>query len=158
MIDLATGAEEDVDLRGPTTVHVYFEGANEGDAVDDNGDGLEEVQAEIVSLDLTGGSSLGQVQVRQRSDVASLGQIRELANNTSGLLDIDPFAPGDAASFFDVFFEIEVGGQTFITAQPKRMRTIITEKPPGPGDTYADPQILELLDPITLAAHRPGDR
>ena len=150
LIDLTSGAEEEVDLRGPTTVHVFFEGANEGDAVDDDGDGLEEVQAEIVSLNLTGGSSLGQVRVRQRSDVASLGQIRELVNNTSGLLDIDPFAPGDAASFFDVFFEIEVGGQTFITAQPKRMRTIITEKPPGPGDTYVDRQIIELLDPITL--------
>ena len=45
LIDLLTsGAEENVDLRGPsTTVHVYFEGPSEGDAVDDDGDGLEEV-------------------------------------------------------------------------------------------------------------------
>ncbi len=150
LINLATGAEENIRLRGPSTVHVFFEGANEGDAEDDDGDGLEEVQTEIVSMNLTGLSSLGPVVVRQRSDVASRGQIQELANNTSGLLDVDPFAPGDADSFFDVYFEIEVGGQTYITARPKRMRTTITHKPPGEGDTYFDPQIVELLDPVTL--------
>jgi len=150
LIELASGNSEEINLAGPATVHVFFEGPNEGDATDDDIDGLDEVQTEIVSMNLTGTSSLGPVQVRVRTDQPSLGEIEEQVNNNPGLLDLDPFAPGNADSFFDVFFEIEVGGQRFITAQPKRMSAIITEKPPGQGESYSNPDIIELLDATTL--------
>ena len=150
LVDLNSGLEEEVALRGPATVHVLFEGPAEGDAADEDGDGLDEVQTEIVSMNLTGSSSLGGVTVRQRADLPSIGEIEELVNNNTGLLDIDPFAAGDADSFFDVFFDIEINGQRFVTSQPKRMRTIITEKPPAEGETYESPEIVELLDSVTL--------
>ena len=43
-------------LRGPAEAHVFFEGANEGDAFDDDGNGLGEVETELVSLNLTDGN------------------------------------------------------------------------------------------------------
>jgi hypothetical protein len=68
-------------------------------------------------------------------------------NNTPGLLDVNPFAPGTADSFFDVFFEIEVGGQTLHNEVPARMADIIDQKPPGCGTIYqSSHEPIELLD------------
>ena len=67
---------------------------------------------------------------------STTGEIEELVNNNPGRLDIDPFHPGDADSFFDIYFEINVAGQKYYTIAPKRMSTVITEKPPGPSDIY----------------------
>ena len=49
LIDRA-GVSELINVAGPTTVHVFFEGSNEGDAQDDDGDGFDEVQTEMVSM------------------------------------------------------------------------------------------------------------
>ena len=138
------GPSERIILSGPATVDVFFEGA-EGIADDDDGDGLDDVETEIVSMSLTGNSSLGPVEVRLNPNIPSGGEIEEQVNNTPGLLDVDPFAPGSANSFFDVFFEIEIGGQVFHTIDPKHMRTVITEKPPVSG-VYEDRQIIDLFD------------
>jgi hypothetical protein len=68
-------------------------------------------------------------------------------NNTPGLLDVNPFAPGTADSFFDVFFEIEVGGQTLHNEDPVRMEAVIESKPPGRGTTYqSSHEPIELFD------------
>ncbi|MDX1745695.1 MAG: hypothetical protein R3324_07140, partial [Halobacteriales archaeon] len=146
-IDIITpgGGTETVDLRGPSTVHVYFEGQTEGDAQDDDGDNRDDVETEIVDLELRGISSLGEVIVRLNPNEPSLGEIEELVNNNDGLLDVDPFANGDADSFFDVFFEIEIGGQLLFNQDPKTMRAVITEKPPGIGDVYEDPEVIPLF-------------
>jgi len=141
-----SGIREIIPLRGPTTVHVFFEGS-EGDADDDNGNGRDEVETEIVSMNLTGNSSLGPLKIRLNPDVPSGGLIEENQNNNPGLLDVDPFAPGNADSFFDVFFEIEIGGQVFHPELPRRLSTTITHKPPKPGTIYTNLEVIQLLDP-----------
>jgi hypothetical protein len=129
-----------VSLTGPTEVDVFFE-EDEGDADDDGGNGLEEVETEIVSMTLTGVSQIaGPITVRESS-------LRRTVNNTPGLLDVNPFAPGTADSFFDVFFEIEVGGQTLHNEDPVRMEAVIESKPPGRGTTYqSSHEPIELFD------------
>jgi len=132
-------------LRGPMQVDVTFDGPNEGDARDDDGNGRDEVDTEIVSMSLTGGGATLTLNPAR----PSLGQIEELVNNTAGLLDVDPFAPGDADSFFDVFFEISVGTDTLHNETPLRMRAVIDEKPPLVRYIYMLPQgvRIELFDP-----------
>ncbi len=141
------GSSETVAVSGDTTVHVFFEGAVEGDALDNDGDTRDEVVAQMVDLNLTGTSSMGPVTVRVHPTMPSMGEIEETANPTPGLLDLPPFAPdGTADSFFDIFFEIELGGQLYYTIDPKRMSSLITHKPPGPGDLYENLQQIELYD------------
>ena len=57
-------------------------------------------------------------------------------DDTPGRLDVPPFGAANRKgnSFFDIYFQIEVAGQTFFTIVPKRMETLIRHKPPGPGD------------------------
>jgi hypothetical protein len=146
-LQLPNGDSEVIHLAGPTTVHVFFEGPNEGDANDDNGNGLDDVATEMVDMQLTGNSSFGPVLVRLNPAIPSRGQIEETANTQPGRLDLPPFAPtGTANSFFDVFFEIRVGPLVLHTATPKRMSSVITHKPPAPGDTYENPEKIPLLD------------
>jgi hypothetical protein len=143
---------EVVTLSGPTTVEAYMDGENDGDATDDDGDGLDEVSAQLVDMDLRGNSSMGPVQVTLNPDVASMGEIEETANNTPGTLDVAPFRPGPANSFFDVFPEIRVGtGAAAMVLRPAtalRLQALIRHKPPAPGDTYVNPftQPVPLLD------------
>ncbi|MBN2473694.1 MAG: hypothetical protein JXB62_03725, partial [Pirellulales bacterium] len=144
---------EMVELSGPTTVAVYFEGAAEGTAYDNDGDQRDEVRTQIVDLNLTGHSPmLGPITVRLHPGIPSLGEIEETLNFTPGVLDLPPFADGGSAdSFFDVFFEIEVGGQLFHTEVPKRMHTLITHKPPRPGDVYENLQQIPLINAYGFA-------
>ena len=139
---------ETLDVTGSATAHVYFEGPTEGTANDDDGDGREEVLTRMVDLDLAGYSpSLGPVYVRLNPAMPSLGLIEETTNATAGILDLPPFTPtGTADSYFDLFFEIEVGGQFYYTAAPKHMSGRITHKPPGPLDWYENLEQIELLD------------
>src|SRR5262249_29803128 len=63
---------------------------------------------------------------------------------------LPPFAAtGKADSYFDVFVEFLVGGQVYHPAQPLHMQSVITHKPPAPGETYVNPftQPIELLGP-----------
>ncbi|MDP6546488.1 MAG: pre-peptidase C-terminal domain-containing protein, partial [Phycisphaerae bacterium] len=47
-----------------------------------------------------------------------------------GWLDLDPFAPGDADSFFDVFFQIDVGGGLVLhNEEPIRIESVMDHKP-----------------------------
>jgi uncharacterized repeat protein (TIGR01451 family) len=141
---------ETVELRGPTTVHVFV--GPQGQAQDTDGDGRDQVQTEIVSMELRGSSSLGPVLVRLRNpnkhpNQRSTGEIEETANTQTGRLDLPPFAPaGTAESFFDVFVEVVVGNQVFHNDKPKRLTGRITHKPPKEGDTYESPDVIELLD------------
>jgi len=71
----------------------------------------------LTELELTGTSSLGPMTVKLDPARVSLGEIEELANNTPGTLDLPPFtATGTAFSFFDVFLQVEVGGQVLTAA------------------------------------------
>ncbi|MCA9248679.1 MAG: choice-of-anchor D domain-containing protein, partial [Planctomycetales bacterium] len=140
------GSTEFVPLLGRTEIDVFFEGPDEGDASDDSRNGRDEVPTEMVALDLQGNSSLGPIQIRLNPNMPSVGEIEEQVNNNPGILDVDPFAPGNADSFFDVFFEISVGGTVLHNNVPKRMSSVIGNKPPAPGDTYENNDNTELLD------------
>jgi hypothetical protein len=140
-----------VELSGDanTVILVFFEGA-EGAAVDDDDplDGLDEVQTEIVSMELTGvHADLGPVNMRVNPLMPSLGEIEELQNNTQGILDVPPFtATGIAYSFFDVFVEIEVGGFVLHNEIPAKMKANIDNKPPLVGTNYTDSSTIPLLN------------
>ena len=164
---LADEITESVRVAGPTTVHVFFEGDTAGSADDDDGDGLDEVATEMVDLNLSGVSELlGPVHVRLHPGIPSLGQIEENENLAAGVLDLPPFGPPgtNADSFFDIYFEIEVLGQTFHTIDAKRMQGVITYKPPEPGNLYQSPEEIRLYDSdgnpteyyLAAASHEPN--
>jgi hypothetical protein len=169
-IQLPDGAVENLLLSGPTTVEVHL-----GNLADTDGDAREQVPTEMVQLELTGlNPTLGLVSLRLRDPSLppfrrSTGQIEENVNNTPGILDVPPFAPGGTAdSFFDVFFEVEVGGQILHSEHPSRMESTISHKPPSQGTAYDKPPgMIPLLDEqgnptgisIVQASHvpSPGD-
>ncbi len=147
-VELIGLLNESVSLSGPTKVDVTLKPA------DTNNNGLEQVPTEMVALSLSGSSSVGPLTVNLRPETASpfmrtLGEIEENANTMAGRLDLPPFAPsGTASSFFDVFFEVDIPSMGMIlhNRQPKHMQGVITRKPPGPGDYYFSPDIIQLYD------------
>jgi len=104
-------------------------------------------------MNLFGSSSLGPVAIGLRSDIPSLGEIAEQANAQPGLLEVPPFVgPGAMAdSFFDVWAEIQVGGQVLHPAGPLPLETVIAHKPPQDGERYVNPYLepVELIDAAT---------
>ncbi len=127
----ATDAVVGASLGGPVLI------VRENKPADKDGDGLDEVNTEMVFMELTGGG----VTVRESSTRHSDGVIEEQANVTSGVLDF----PAD--SFFDVFFEVEVGGLTLHNETPFRLACKITEVPPY--KCFYEPPIktpIDLLD------------
>jgi hypothetical protein len=141
---------ETVQLFGPTTVHV-----NLGEIADTDGDGMEQLQTEMLQLELTGSSpNLGPIMVMLR-DVAkhpmqaTMGEIEEDSSDTKDTLDVPPFTPtGRASSFFDVFFEIQLPNLQLVlhNHDPKHMETTITNKPPAEDEVYESPDVIELFD------------
>ena len=103
-INTPSGSET-LELTGSTTIEVDL-----ASLADTDGNGQEQVQAEIVQLELTGTSTLlGPVTLRLRDPAKppfqrSTGEIEEAANNMPEVLDIPPFTEiGVAVSFFDMF-------------------------------------------------------
>jgi hypothetical protein len=157
-------------LSGTAKVHVYFEGANLGQADDDDGDGRDEVQTELIELKLIGSDPLvGHVEMGLHPTKPSLGQIEERAMYTPGILDLPPFTPtGTADSFFDVFIEVDLPdvGLTLYGELANRLTAVITHKPPAPCDTYQSLVEILLVDapgndrgslsPLRLTIGTPG--
>jgi hypothetical protein len=179
VIDLCLNIEMDIpgiglvrtSLYGPATIYTQV-GPN-GEASDMGGNGREEVTSELVSLNLLGMDPIvGQVRMNLNANMASIGQIEERANNTPGILDIPPFtATGDADSFFDVFFQIELQsiGMVLLTNQPIRLTSVITNLPPVGDYSDISQTKVELLDqngqptgihfgPITSCQETPPER
>ncbi len=138
-----------VSLEGPTIVEVKV-GPN-GEASDTDGDGKDQVRTEMVQLELTGASPMGPVTMRLRDPAShprkrTLGSIEETENTQDGRLDLQPFAPdGSAESYFNVYFEVEVGGKVLHNHAPKVMRRRIWHKPPGAGEIYFSPTVIPLF-------------
>ncbi len=139
-------------LTGSAEQHVYFERELEGSAYDFSGDGLDEVYTELVSLDLAGVSpTFGPVSLTLHPDMMSGGQIEEVENKTIGVLDVPPFGPSGtvADSFFDIYYEIDVGGEQLFSQVPMRLEGVISHKPPGPEDLFdwcQQSQSIQLVD------------
>ncbi len=136
VIQPPAGPPEAVQMSGPTIV--YTEIPPEGTATDSDLDGLDQVPTEILSMDLTGMSSFGPVELHRDLRHRTSGEIEENVNNTPGVLDLPPFTlTGNAQSFFDVFFQIDILGMPPMFGMlPAHMVTVITHKPPAAGETY----------------------
>lgn len=139
---------ETLRMTGQVTVHVFFEGLQEGLADDDDGDSLDEVATEIVELDLVGFSPLlGLVRMSLNTALPSMGQMEETTDSNTGVLDVPPFGIGTVGSFFNVFFELEIGGQRFYNVTPLRWYCVLSEKPAGHQDIYGNLEDIELFYP-----------
>ncbi|MGH8104531.1 MAG: DUF6073 family protein, partial [bacterium] len=139
-------------LRGPTTVRVDI--GPQGEAHDLDLDGNDEVLTEMVQLELSGTSpTLGPVNIHIRPPAMdpfrqTMGLIREQTNTMPGTLEVPPFGPGLADSFFDVFFEVEIpaAGLILHNHDPKHMTAILSHKPPAQGEYYEHPGCTDLFD------------
>jgi hypothetical protein len=132
-LDIAGVGQSSVTVTGNAVMEVSFEGPTPGAAMDNNGNGRDELAAQLTSLDLIGiDPFFGTVKIGLDPGVACDGQLEEQANVTPGVLDLAPFtAAGQADSFFDVFFEIELVdlGVTLRTAHAKRIEAILDGLP-----------------------------
>jgi hypothetical protein len=135
-------------LTGPLTQCVLFEGSDEGDALDDNSNGLDEVDVEVTNINWVGNSSrYGTINVSKHPSIPSTGQIEEQINNTPGTLDVQPFTPvGNINFVFDLAFQIELGTQTLYSNNPLRISTVAAYKPPEAVNWSCNHYYKPLLD------------
>lgn len=96
---------------------------------DSDGDGLADIQTEMLSMNMSGGG----FTLRESPTQPSLGAIEELAQGTGF----------PANSFFDVFFEIDLPtGDTIFNIHPHRVVSVINRIPPFPHTVYEpDPDV-----------------
>ncbi|MHC4575348.1 MAG: hypothetical protein ACYS76_14665 [Planctomycetota bacterium] len=143
----ASGQAELLWMTGEATVHVFFEGPKEGIAHDDDSDGLDEVQTELVELNLSGISSLGPVHMHLDANSPALGRMEETANKTPNVLDVPPFTPsGTVDSFFDARFVVVINGLVTYTRTPVRWFGTLTAKPAAWPDAYYNVNTVKLVD------------
>lgn len=144
-----SGTPETVMVDGLAGIHVIFEGSEEGDATDDEDDGRDEVDAEMVSLSLSGSSSYGVVTLTESADAASAGEIEETVNHLPWWLDLPPFTTttnDPASSFFDVYVDLTVGTQNMRADDACRITGTVTHKPAGSGDIFEGESFVDLID------------
>jgi len=102
---------------------------------------MDQIETEIVSMDLIGNSpGLGDTEVMLSLVAPSAGETEETANNNAGYLDLPPFYPGTAESFFDVFVKVILYDQGEIVlhnVDPVRIVATVSEKPVAADETYA---------------------
>ena len=112
---------ETVELEGPMLVL-------RSDPQDADGDGLVDIETEIVELMLTGTSSFGPIEVRQSPDRRSMGLVEQQ----------EPGQDTPADSFFDIFLEVEIMdiGLVGFNEEAIRMEAVLVEFPPGFLDQY----------------------
>jgi hypothetical protein len=157
-IDTPLGTETVV-LSGPTTVEVDLGSLADGILI-----------TEIVQMELTGHSSLlGPVILRLRDPAKdpfhqSLGEMEENVHLHEGTFElpgtdppfcVEPIPPDcegtTADSFFDVYFEVEVGGIVLHNQTPKHMEATISKQPPAGGETYENPEWIQLYNEANTA-------
>jgi len=135
-------------MAGYAAVATWFAGEIPGTANDGNGNGREEVATELIALTLSGTSPrLGEVILNQRPDRSSAGTIEELVNQTFSWLDLPPYEPaGQADSFFDVFFTIEITGAAMSNPSAHRVSGMINKLPTGQDDVLVGFAPVSLVD------------
>ncbi len=112
---------ETVELEGPMLVL-------RSDPQDADGDGLVDIETEIVEMTLTGTSSFGPIEVRLNPDQRSMGLVEQQ----------EPGQDTPADSFFDIFLEVEILdiGLVGFHEEAIRMEAVLVEFPPGFLDQY----------------------
>jgi hypothetical protein len=138
---------EGIWMTGTSTTQVFFPGAN-GTAIDNNGNGRDDVSTQLTILDLAGISpKLGPLHL-QLTAMPSYGLMEEQTNNTPGILDVPPYtATGTVDSFFDVFVEIQTPDIVLHNTVARLMAGTINHVPAGPGGMYQSLASTPLLDP-----------
>lgn len=126
LVQIAGQAPTLLTVNGPTVVR-------RGEPYDNDGDGLQTIDTEILAMNLTGMTSLGPVGVRESPTRASHGKIQQQT----------PGADYPADSFFDVFVELDTGMGPLHHQEPVRMEAIIHDLPPILA-LYRTPQLLEV--------------
>jgi len=146
-LQLPSGATEKIWMTGNSTMQVLFAGAA-GQTGDHNGNGRDDVNSQMTVFNFAGvGPTLGPLYIQLSSTLQTNGQIEETANVTPGTLDVQPFRPsGLCDSFFDIFLEVTMSGQTFHNGAAKHLSSVITHEPPGAGDVYENLSTTPLLD------------
>jgi hypothetical protein len=146
---LSTG--EAVPMSGTIRVRVFI-GYN-GQASDTDGDGLDQVPAELISINLTGNSSAGPLTVSLRSPALppyqkSTGEVEETVNNRRGKLEIPPYGNGTATVSFNAYYDLNAEdlGVVLHNEQPMVMQGAITSSPPSPGDGAVSQNSTDLYD------------
>jgi hypothetical protein len=135
-------------FEGGATMNVYFEG-DEGVAYDHDNNGYDEVDAQIINFGMTGMSLLyGPIRLREHPDIASMGELEEMVNIVPGTLDVPPFSStGEVKMYFDMFFEVEIGGVLYYSDSPIRNLYQIDHKPPENGfEFFQGPETIQLVD------------
>ncbi len=145
----------EVALVGSATFEVDL-----GTLADPDGDGLEQVQVEIVQMELSGVSPvLGPVRLRVRDPEQppfqrSTGMLEETRNLLRGRLDLPPLARrGGAVAVLDAFLEVEVGsGPGDGEASPGDGVVVLDGAGPEGGDDVVGPpgQRLHAETPLRL--------
>jgi hypothetical protein len=127
-------------LNGSSTIEVAVTGSGEsgGTAFDSNGNGLDDAATQLRDWTFSGTSVIyGPVLLHLRAGASSLGMMEEQVNSTPGILDVAPFAPsGQVSSFFDVYLELQMGGQTLYNTSPRHISGILGHEPAVWGDVY----------------------
>lgn len=144
------GVPVEVELAGTAADLLATSGA--GEAADTDFDGLDQVGATFVGLNLGGTSAVGNVLVRLRSaslspNLATVGEIEEVANNTLGTLDLPPFSPtGSAQGTYVAYLEVEIAGIIYHNELPMGLAGLFSHTPPLPGEEYQSQNSVQLYD------------
>jgi hypothetical protein len=107
------------------------------------------IQTEIVQMELTASTIIGDVIVRERSDKASLGKIENVLTDGGGNLTY-------GESFFDVFVEVELvdlGGEILNSRDiPIRLEATLSQLPPDslyfPPPSAAPVRLFRVSDGV----------
>jgi len=143
-----TGGSEKVTMSGPATAAVYIN--KSGLASDHDGNGLDDVKAKLIYLNLVGTSpTFGTITLSLNPYKSSMGQVEETANSTPGVLDIPPYtAAGSAMASFAASIKLEIGGNSYFASSLIEFFTTLTALPPISAtlEPLATTMTVDLLD------------
>lgn len=136
------GIPYQVEMTGTATVEVYWEGEDRGDANDDDGDNLDDVETELVALSLIGNDpELGEVTLNERLGSLSLGVLQEQVNNVPGRMDVAPYSQDSSGAdlTYDIFIELNFSAMHLMNSEPNRVQGFVVFSPLGPDDVLIGP-------------------
>ena len=124
------GIPTSYNLNGSSSIGVDLD-----NAVDDNGNGRDEVQSQLLTMFL---SDAAGIDLRLAALPLSTGEMEELVNLIPGVFDVPPItlSGSGADSSFDVFLELDIAGNGFYNADPLFIQGLISSIPLAPDDMY----------------------
>ncbi|MGB5439711.1 MAG: VPLPA-CTERM sorting domain-containing protein [Gammaproteobacteria bacterium] len=143
-----TGFSEFILLNGTTQYFVVYPFA-EGSAVDGNFNGREEAATELISLNLSGNSSLGSIVIALDPSSASKGGLEEQVNINTEILDVPPFTTGPlfVDSFINIFVDISIGSLVLHNLDPIQLAGTWSQVPSTNNEFVA---MFADFEPVTL--------